>query len=130
MVATGMSQRRIAESLGISQSAVSQQLRQSHALGDVHPRDLVEAAAPVLRAIAAENGYRRLAVFGSVARGESRRDSDIDLIVDAPSETSTFDFLRFRHLIERALDRDVDLIEYGGLSLPLDDDILRDAVLL
>jgi len=130
MVATGLSQREIAKSLGISQPAVSQQMRFAPVLESVHPQVLLEAASPVLRSLAAEHGYERLAVFGSVARGDARDDSDIDLMVEAPPGTSSFAFVRFKQLIEQILGREVDLITYGGLTEGLDDDIRRDAVLL
>ena len=52
MVASGMSQRQIAEELAISQPAVSQQLKFAPDLDDVHPQALLEAAAPVLKALA------------------------------------------------------------------------------
>jgi len=130
MVATGLSQRQTADALGITQPAVSQQLKFARELDNVHPEFLLKAAAPILKAVAAEHGYTRLAVFGSVARHEAREDSDIDLIVEAPEGTSSFGFVRFKQLIERILGRDVDLIEYGGLKLPMDDDIRREAVLL
>ncbi|MDQ1748760.1 MAG: uncharacterized protein QOD07_3023 [Frankiaceae bacterium] len=130
MTAEGMTQKEIAADLGISQPAVSQQLKSSPDLGDIHPEDLVEAAAPVLAAMADAHGYARLAAFGSVARGRAREDSDIDLIVEAPEGTSTFAFIRFRQLIERVLGREVDLISYAGLKPRIDDDIRREAVLL
>jgi len=130
MVATGMSQREIAAALGISQPAVSQQLRAASVLSTVHPKTLIEAAAPVLRRIAEGSGYARLAVFGSVARGEATRDSDIDLLVEAPEGTSSFGFVRFKQVIEQVLDRQIDLVDYGGLKPKLDDDIRREAVLL
>lgn len=130
MIAAGMSQREIAMALGISQPAVSQQLRAASALSDVHPEELMQAAAPVLRRLAEDAGYGRLAVFGSVARGEATGDSDIDLLVEAPEGASSFEFIRFKQLLERVLDRQVDLVEYGGLKPKLDDDIRRDAVLL
>lgn len=79
MVASGMSQRQIAEALGVTQPAVSQQLKFAPGLDDVHPAALLEAATPVLKALAADRGYSRLAVFGSVARGTARADSDPDL---------------------------------------------------
>ena len=130
MVATGMSQQQVGDALGISQPAVSQQLRYAPNLKRVHPEALLEAAGPVLKALAGEYGYQRLAVFGSVARGEARQDSDIDLLVAAPSGTSSFEFIRFKQLIEQVLGREIDLISYGGLKPGLDDDIRRDAVLL
>ncbi len=130
MAASGMRQREIAGALGISQPAVSQQLKAAPDLASVHPEMLVEAAAPVLRRLAEEAGYARLAVFGSVARGEAGPGSDIDLLVEAPSRTSSFEFVRFKRLIEQVLGREIDLVEYGGLKPGLDDDIRREAVLL
>lgn len=128
MVATGMSQRQIADAVGISQPAVSQQLKVSPDLDTVHPEVLLDAAAPVLKALATERGYGRLAAFGSVARRKARQNSDIDLLVEAPKGTSSFDFVRFKQLIEQILGREIDLVSYGGLKPRLDDDILRDAV--
>jgi predicted nucleotidyltransferase len=130
MVAAGMSQREIAVALGISQPAVSQQLKFAPERDDVHPAELLEAATPILKALAADHGYRRLAVFGSVARGSAQSGSDIDLIVESPAETSSFGFLQFKQLIEQVLGREIDLTEYGGLKPELDDDIRREAVLL
>jgi predicted nucleotidyltransferase len=130
MVASGMSQRQIAGQLGISQPAVSQQLKSAPNLDGVHREALLGAAAPVLKALASERGYTRLAVFGSVARGEARADSDFDFLVRAPRGTSSFDLIRFQQLLEQVLGRGVDVVEYAGLKKGLDDDIRRDAVLL
>jgi predicted nucleotidyltransferase len=130
MVATGLSQRQIADSLGITQPAVSQQLKFAPDLHGLHPQLLLDAAAPILKALASERGYSQLAVFGSVARHQARPDSDLDLIVEAPDGTSSFGFIRFKRLIEEVLGREIDLISYGGLKPRIDDDIRREAVLL
>jgi len=79
MVALGMSQRVIAEALGISQPAVSQQLKFAPDLVQVHPQLLFDAAVPVLKA---------------------RAESDIDLLVEPPPGTSPFDFVEFKMLLE------------------------------
>ena len=65
-----------------------------------------------------------------MARVEARHDSDIDLLVEAPEGTSSFEFIRFKQLIERVLGRQIDLVDYGGPKTKLDDDIRREAVLL
>ena len=130
MAVSGMSQREIAAELCVSQPAISQQLRSAKDLVRVHPEVLVEAAGPVLKSLAEEMGYRRLAVFGSVARGDARHDSDIDLLVEPPAGTSSFGFVRFKKLLEQVLGRDVDMVDYGGLKPGLADDNRRDAVLL
>jgi predicted nucleotidyltransferase len=130
MLASGKSQREVAGLVGLSQPAVSQQLRFAPDLQQFDPVTVLEAAAPVLKTLAAERGYTRLAVFGSVARGQARPDSDIDLLVKATAGTSSFDLVKFQLLPEKILDRAVDLVEYGGLKSGLDDDIKREAVLL
>lgn len=125
-----MSQREIAAAIGITQPAVSQQLASSPALAQVAPQTLLAAATPVLKERASARGYSRLAVFGSVARGESAQTSDIDLLVEAPQGTSGFTFAAFKDLIERVLGRTVDLVTWSGLKPRIDDDIRREAVLL
>ena len=47
-----------------------------------------------------------------------------------PCPTSSFEFLRFKQLIEEVLGREVDLIDYGGLKPKVDDDLRGEAVLL
>lgn len=130
MLASGMSQRHVAEELGVSQPAVSQQLRSAPDPMQVDPALVLQAAAPILKSLAHERGFSRLAVFGSVARGQSTPKSDIDLLVKAPKGTSSFDLVRFQQVIEQVLGRRVDLVEYGGLKPGIDDDIRREAVLL
>ncbi|WP_062522747.1 nucleotidyltransferase domain-containing protein [Demequina silvatica] len=130
LLATGMSQGRAAKALGVSQPAVSQQLKFAPDIDAMHPVDLVRAAAPVLRTLATEHGYRRLSVFGSVARGDATPSSDIDLLVEAPEGTSSLEFVAFARLLSTVLGRDVDLVDFGSLRDVLDDDIRSDAVLL
>lgn len=130
MLASGMSQRDVAEELGVSQPAISQQLRSAGDLQRVEPEALVQAGAPVLKVLAADRGFTRLAVFGSIARGEARPDSDVDLLVRAPTGTSSFGLVKFKQLLEAVLGRQVDLVEYGGLKPGRDEDIRREAVLL
>ena len=74
--------------------------------------------------------FERLAVFGSVARGDARDDSDIDLLVDAPPGAAIKELLALRGTFEQILGRPIDLITYGALKPGLDDDIRREAALL
>lgn len=113
-----------------SQPAVSQQLASSSDLSKVHPELLLEAATPVLKALAEDLGYSRLAAFGSIARRDARVDSDIDLLVETPAGTSSFSFIRFKQLLEQVLGREIDLVASGGLKPQRDEDIRREAVLL
>ncbi|MGN6300773.1 MAG: nucleotidyltransferase domain-containing protein [Angustibacter sp.] len=128
LVAAGMSQRLIGEAVGITQPAVSQQLKNATGLGDVHPQLLVEAAAPVLGAVAREHKYAHLAVHGQVARGEARQGDVIDLVVEPPPGTPAGDVARFQERLERILDRKVHLIDSSTLTAEAADDLRRGAV--
>lgn len=68
--------------------------------------DLLTAEAPVLRS---RYGVRSLAVFGSVARGDDREDSDVDVLVtfEGPATFDRFFDLKFH--LEDLVGRRVDL---------------------
>ena len=57
-------------------------------------------------------------VFGSYARGEETADSDLDLLVDydKTKKLSLLDVVRFKLDLEKAIGREVDLIENGSLK--------------
>jgi predicted nucleotidyltransferase len=130
LVASGSSQREIADALGVSQPAVSQQLKGAMHATRVHPETLLEAAAPILVDVARSHGFARLAVFGSVARAQARPDSDIDLIVEPPTDAGIKEVVDLQEVFQAILGRPVDLVTYRGLKTGLDDDILREAVTL
>ena len=71
------------------------------------------ASEPEIRAL----GVARLALFGSVLRGDARPDSDVDLLVQFSQGAKTFDhFLALCELLEERLGRRVELVTTEGLS--------------
>ncbi len=73
-------------------------------------------------------GVRRLALFGSVAHGQARPDSDVDLLVEFFPGTKTYDrFLALSELLETRLGRRVELVTVEALSPFLGPRILADA---
>jgi len=62
-------------------------------------------------------GVVRLPVFGSTARDEARRDSDIDLLAafDQPHALSLLDVIGIENRLSDLLGKPVDLIEEGSL---------------
>jgi predicted nucleotidyltransferase len=63
-------------------------------------------------------GVRELSVFGSVARGQTRPDSDIDLLVDflPHAQTGLLDYAGLMLDLEDLLGRKVDLVSRNGLK--------------
>ena len=77
-------------------------------------------------------GVNHVWVFGSVARGDDREDSDIDLLVeiDPQSNISLSGFSRLRMDLEDMLGRKVDLGEWSTVRDEIDDDVRADAVMV
>jgi predicted nucleotidyltransferase len=73
-------------------------------------------------------GVSRLALFGSVARGENRPDSDVDILVQFSPGSKTFDrFLALSDLLETNLGRRIELVTTESLSPFIGAHILTEA---
>ena len=73
-------------------------------------------------------GVTRLALFGSVLRGDARPQSDVDLLVQfAPGAKSYDRFLALSELLETQLGRPVELVTLKALSPFIGLRILADA---
>ena len=81
----------------------------------------------VLR-IAAQHGARNLRVFGSVARGDSDRDSDLDLLVEMESGRSLIDMGGLLMELQDMLGCKVDVVSEKGLSPRIRERVLGEAV--
>ena len=73
-------------------------------------------------------GVRTLGLFGSVARGEARPDSDVDLLVDFEIVVGLFEFPELKELLESWLGRPVDLVPRDGIKRQLRAAILAEVV--
>lgn len=70
----------------------------------------------------------KAALFGSIVTGKMREDSDIDILIDMPKDSSLFDLLRVKVDLEEQLGRRVDLVQYKAIKLRLKDEILSHQV--
>lgn len=75
-----------------------------------------------------EYGVSSIAVFGSVARGESSPDSDIDILVDFGKPVGLFQFARLKMHLESLLGKPVDLVTTAALKEQLKPSILKEAI--
>lgn len=79
---------------------------------------------PVLR----KNGIAKAGLFGSAARGEEKRGSDIDILIEFKGRKSLLDLASIEMKLEKALKKRVDLLTYKSISPLLKDRILKEEV--
>jgi predicted nucleotidyltransferase len=73
-----------------------------------------EKKAAIVR-LAEQHGASNIRVFGSVARGDNREESDIDFLVDFETGRSLFDLIRFKLDLQDLLSATVDVVTPGSL---------------
>jgi uncharacterized protein len=89
-----------------------------------HAKTRIAEAADEIRAL----GVVRLALFGSVLRGNAGPESDIDLLVSFSEGAKTFDhFFTLCELLEEILGRRVELVTTEALSPHMGPKILAEA---
>jgi hypothetical protein len=86
----------------------------------------LKEAEPALRA----RGIRRAAVFGSIARGEDRPDSDIDILVEFEpgAEGTIYQYMNVKEYIAGLFDGPVDVIDRDALKPHLRAPAARDTL--
>ncbi len=71
-------------------------------------------------------GVTRCSLFGSVVRGELRPESDLDILVELPKQSSLLDLVRLERELKKVLGREVDLLTYGSIHPRLKDIIQKE----
>ena len=90
--------------------------------------ELLREKRDEIQRIAAKHGARNVRVFGSVARRETLADSDIDLLVDTSSETSSWFPAGLVLELEEILGCKVEVVTEKGLNPHLKERVLQEAV--
>jgi len=71
---------------------------------------------------------RELGIFGSYARGEQKKSSDIDILVKFNPNASLFDFVGLGNYLEEKLKIKVDVVSEGGIRPELRSNIIKGVV--
>jgi len=85
---------------------------------------------PIVLRVTREYGVSNVRIFGSFARGEQHKTSDIDLLVDLPDTMSLLDLSGLKIDLEEALQRKVDVVPARSIKPALRDRILAEACAL
>ncbi|MBF0563775.1 MAG: nucleotidyltransferase family protein [Nitrospirae bacterium] len=71
---------------------------------------------------------KEIGIFGSFVRGEQKKRSDIDIIVEYFELPDLLKFIELERRLQRILRKKVDLIEKNGIRPELKDGILKEVV--
>lgn len=93
-------------------------------------RELLRSKRAEILEIAAQHGARKVRVFGSVARGTARRNSDVDFLVEMEEGPSLLDHAELILDLERLVKRSVDVASERGLRRLVRKNVLKDAIAL
>ena len=77
---------------------------------------------PILK----RHSVKKAAIFGSYARGEGKKTSDVDILVKLPGGKSLFDLIGLKLDLEDTLNKKVDILTYDSIHPLLKDIILNE----
>jgi len=89
-------------------------------------KELKKKIIPVLK----KNNVKKLSVFGSVARGDDKKGSDIDLLVRFKGQRGLIDLIGLKMDLEGKLDRKVDINTYNSINPLLRERISKDEIVV
>ncbi len=90
--------------------------------------ELLKSKREEILRIASRRGAYNVRVFGSVARGDARPDSDVDFLVDLEPGRSLFDLGGLLADLQDFLHRDVDVVTENGLHWYIRDRVIKEAM--
>ncbi len=90
--------------------------------------ELLESRREEILKISEHYGAYNVRIFGSVARGESETNSDIDILVDMEPGRSLFDLGGLLYDLQQLLGVEVDVVTEKGLRSRIRDHVLTEAV--
>jgi len=80
-------------------------------------------ALPILK----KYGVAKAGIFGSYVRGENKKNSDIDILIQPPKGIG-FGFVGIQFELEKKLKKKVDLLSYRAIHPLLKERILKEEV--
>ena len=86
--------------------------------------EIKEKILPILK----KNDVVRASIFGSFARGEEKKGSDIDIIVELRETRGLLFLAGLKFELEDVLERKVDLLTYKAINPRLEKYVYKDEI--
>ncbi len=78
--------------------------------------------------ITSRHGVKSIKIFGSVARKEENKDSDIDFLVVFEEGRTLFDLIALKNELEKFFNRRVDIVTKDSIHHSIRESIQREVV--
>lgn len=69
---------------------------------------------------------KTIGLFGSYVRGENKKNSDVDILVEFSQTPGLFEYIKVEESLSQLLKRRVDLVMKGALKPTIGKNILRE----
>lgn len=92
------------------------------------PKKNLNSLKKIIVPILKKNGVVKAGIFGSVARGEATKRSDVDILIKFKGRKSIFDLAHLELELENIMHQKVDLITYKSLHPLLKERILNEEI--
>ena len=86
--------------------------------------EIKQKILPILK----DHKVTKAGIFGSYARGEQKKKSDVDILVEISDDVSLLGVIRLKNVLEKALRKRIDLVEYALIRKELRERILNDEI--
>jgi hypothetical protein len=83
---------------------------------------------PKILKIIQNKGIKKAGIFGSYARGEQNKESDIDILIEPTKDMSFFDIINLEEELKKSLKKKVDLLTYASIHNLLKERIKNEEV--
>ena len=93
----------------------------------VNPKELSAIKKKIIPILKAYR-IKKAGIFGSFARGENKKKSDVDILAEIGKKYSLLDVIGIKLQLEKAVKKKVDLVEYELIRKEIKDNILNDEI--
>lgn len=84
-----------------------------------------------IKSILKRHDVKKVAFFGSCARGKQNKKSDVDILIEYIKDDKTLlDFVGLKLELEKKLAKKVDLVEYSTIKRRIKEKILEEQLLI
>lgn len=95
---------------------------------DMNREEIIAKLQAILPEVKEKYHVKSMGIFGSFARGEQTRRSDVDILVEFYIYPSLFGLAEIERFLSKKLRRKVDLVLKGGLKRAIKKQVLEQTI--